>query len=54
MIDAHLAKDDKGDYISLNPERYKTQIAQLTELGILKKDSVKVEDSVTTEFLPKP
>jgi len=54
MIDAHLAKDDKGDYISLSPERYKTQIAQLTELGILKKDSVKVEDSVTTEFLPKP
>ncbi|MCF7687249.1 MAG: ABC transporter substrate-binding protein [Cephaloticoccus sp.] len=36
----------------LDPARYARQIAQLEELGILKKGTVTVEQAMTTEFLP--
>jgi NitT/TauT family transport system substrate-binding protein len=36
----------------LDPARYATQIRQLEELGILKKDKVTVDAAMTTEFLP--
>src|SRR3954469_12210988 len=36
----------------LDPARYATQIAQLEELGILKKGKVAVRQAMTTEFLP--
>jgi NitT/TauT family transport system substrate-binding protein len=38
----------------LDPARYKTQIAQLEELGILKPGKVTVDTVMTTGFLPKP
>ena len=37
----------------LDPARFKTQIAQLEELGILAKGKVTPANAITTEFLPK-
>ena len=37
----------------LDPARYRTQIAQLEELGLLPKGKVMVSEAMTTEFLPK-
>jgi NitT/TauT family transport system substrate-binding protein len=37
----------------LDPARYATQIAQLEELGILRKGKVTARQAMTTEFLPK-
>jgi len=33
-------------------ERFQTQLNQLEELGILEKDRLKVEQVMTTEYLP--
>lgn len=53
IIKAELAKDAKDDYLTLSKKRFQIQIDQLTDLGILKKDAVKVEDAVDTSFLPQ-
>jgi NitT/TauT family transport system substrate-binding protein len=37
----------------LDPARYRTQIAQMEELGILAKGKVTPANAITTEFLPK-
>lgn len=37
----------------LDPARFATQIAQLEDLNILKRGKVRVEDAVTTAFLPR-
>jgi NitT/TauT family transport system substrate-binding protein len=53
VVNNHLAKDNNDDYLSINPKRYQLQIEQLTDLGVLKANTVKVEDAVDTSFLPK-
>jgi NitT/TauT family transport system substrate-binding protein len=37
----------------LDPARFATQIAQLEDLGILKKDKVTAASAIATEFLPR-
>ncbi len=52
IIDAHLAKDDAADYLSIDPERYRRQIGQLEELGILPKGSLTADQVMNASFLP--
>jgi NitT/TauT family transport system substrate-binding protein len=54
IISAHLAKDEKGDYIAIDPERIRREIGQLEDLSIIPKGKIKAEDAVDTSFLPKP
>ena len=58
IIDAKLVtgRDREGgpkNIGRLDPARYTTQIAQLEDLKVLKPGKVRVEDAITTEFLPK-
>jgi len=54
IIAAHLAKDDHADYLSIDPERYRRQIDQLEDLGVLPKGSLTPEQVMDASFLPKP
>jgi NitT/TauT family transport system substrate-binding protein len=51
IIDAHLAKDKDGDYLHIDPERYRRQIGQLEDLGILPRGSLKAEDVMDASYL---
>jgi NitT/TauT family transport system substrate-binding protein len=54
IISAHLAKNADGDYLAITADRYRRQISQLENLGILPPHSLKVEDVMNASFLPKP
>ena len=51
IIDARLARDEKADYLAIDPERYRRQIGQLEELGILPKGSLTVDKVMDKSFL---
>ena len=52
ILKAHLARDADGDYLQMSAERYRRQIGQLEDLGILPKGAVTVDQAMTTAFLP--
>ncbi len=52
ILSAGLAKDADGDYLQITPERYRRQIAQLEELGILPASALKVGQVMDASFLP--
>lgn len=55
IISARLAKDGEGDYLAMNPERFRRQISQLEDLGILKPaGALTPEAAMDPSFLPKP
>jgi NitT/TauT family transport system substrate-binding protein len=54
IIDAHLAKDDRADYLAIDPARYRRQIDQLEDLGILPKGSLRPDQVMDASFLPHP
>src|SRR5580658_5598690 len=54
IIEAHLAKDADGDYLAMSPERYRRQIAQMEDLGILPRGAVTVPQASDPSFLPTP
>ena len=52
IIGARLARRDDADYLTITAERYRRQISQLEELGIIPAGSLKVEDVMAASFLP--
>ena len=52
IIQAHLAKDDQGDYLAISPDRYRKEIDQLEDLAILPKGSLRVDQVMDASFLP--
>jgi NitT/TauT family transport system substrate-binding protein len=54
ILSAHLAKTADGDYLTITAERYRRQIAQLEDLGILPPRSLRVDEVMDAAFLPKP
>jgi NitT/TauT family transport system substrate-binding protein len=55
IINAHLAKDAAGDYLQMDPERYRKQISQLEDLNVLHNKGVLTPDKVMdASFLPVP
>ena len=53
IINAHLARDKDGDYLQITAERYRRQIDQLEDLGILPKGALKPDQVMDPSFLPK-
>jgi NitT/TauT family transport system substrate-binding protein len=53
IIGARLARRDDADYLTITAERYRRQISQLEELGIIPAGSLKVEDVMDASFLPE-
>jgi NitT/TauT family transport system substrate-binding protein len=53
IIEAHLASDKDGGYLQVSAERYRREIAQLEDLGILPKGSLTPAQVVDASFLPK-
>jgi NitT/TauT family transport system substrate-binding protein len=54
IIDAHLAKDTRGDYLAIAPARFQREIGQLEALGILTQGAVTVEKAMDGSFLTSP
>jgi NitT/TauT family transport system substrate-binding protein len=52
IIDAHLASDKDGDYLAMSTERYRREIGQLEDLGILPRNSLTPEKVMDASFLP--
>jgi NitT/TauT family transport system substrate-binding protein len=52
IIDAHLAKDARGDYLAISPERYRLEISQLEDLGILRRGALAPESVMDASYLP--
>lgn len=53
IIRAQLARNPQGDYLQITPERFRREIAQLEDLGILPRGSVTVEQAMDASFLPR-
>jgi NitT/TauT family transport system substrate-binding protein len=53
IIAAHLARDERGAYITITPERFRREISQLEDLQILPAGSVTVAQAMDASFLPK-
>jgi NitT/TauT family transport system substrate-binding protein len=53
IIAAHLAKDAQADYLAIDPARYRRQIDQLEDLGVLPANSLTVDQVMDASFLPK-
>jgi NitT/TauT family transport system substrate-binding protein len=54
IIKASLARRDDADYLVITLDRYRRQIAQLEELGIIPAGALKAEDVMDASFLPAP
>jgi NitT/TauT family transport system substrate-binding protein len=52
IIGAKLDRSDGGDYLEISAERYRRQIGQLENLGILPRGALRVADVVDASFLP--
>lgn len=52
LVTGRDAGDGADNIGRLDPKRYATQIAQLEDLGILKRGSITAADAMTTAFLP--
>lgn len=50
---AKLHKTEEADYLDISPERYQTQLNQLSDLGIIKPGSVSVEQVMTNAYVPE-
>ncbi len=52
IIDAALDRRDGSDYLAITAERYRNQLAQLVDLGVLAPDALTVERVMDASFLP--
>lgn len=52
ILAAHLAKTADADYLTITAKRFRVQISQLEDLGILPSHSLKAEDVMDPSFLP--
>lgn len=54
ILSARLARNDREDYLSIDRGRFRREIDQLEELGILPKGSLSVDQVMDDSFLPNP
>ena len=52
IINAKLDRNESADYLEITADRYRRQIAQLEDLGILPRGALKVGDVMDASFLP--
>jgi NitT/TauT family transport system substrate-binding protein len=52
IINAMLDRNESADYLEITADRYRRQIAQLEDLGILPRGALKVGDVMDASFLP--
>ena len=53
IITARLAKDSAGDYLQIDPARYRREISQLEDLGIIPAGSLSVDQVMDASYLPQ-
>lgn len=52
IIKAGIARTPDGDYLTITPERYRREIAQLEDLGIIPRGALHVAQVMDASFLP--